>query len=367
MRDYSKNEGNDNETIDQEFIHTVFIEEGTATWCEYCPNVAKILYELYNSGDYNFYYISLIQDKNPLAEKRLTEDYNIVAFPTIYIDGGYRVLTGGTNEKSKYANSIRDAESRESPEIRVTVSAEYNKNTSELTTTILLENNETEIYNGHLKVYLTEIKSRWINQYDDGTKPYHFAFLDYIKNEEISIDSKGNTTVFNKSKISEFEVSNIAPEELMIVAVVFSSKSVKADSFPDGVEGEFDAYYADATDATEVIPGGNIPPTIGLSLPEFGMLHIRGRPILKTLLKNTILIGKTTIVANVEDDSGIEKVEFYINRKLKNTDTEEPYDYSFTKVKLLKRIIRKHTITVIAYDNEGKTSTISIDVIALFL
>ena len=360
-------EGENNETEYQEFIHTVFIEEGTATWCEYCPNVAKILYELYKSGEYNFYYVSLIQDKNTKAKKRLTEDYNIVGYPTVYIDGGYRVLVGGGNEKSEYAKAIHDAESRELPEIRVTVSAEYNENTRELTTTILLENNETKIYNGHLRVYLTEIKSRWVNKYDDGTKPDHFGFLDYIKNEKISIDSKRNTTISDKRKISEFAVSDLAPEELMIVAVIFSSESVKADSYPDGDGGEFDAYYADAADATEVVEGGNIPPTVGISLPEAGKLHILGRPILETLFKNTILIGKTTIAANVEDDSGIEKVEFYIDGKLKNTDTEEPYEYTFRKVKLLKRIVRKHAITVIAYDNEGKTKTVSIDVIAFFL
>ena len=132
--------------------------------------------------------------------------------------------------------------------------------------------------------------------------------------------------------------------------------------------GEFDAYYVDGADATEIVPGGNLPPSVGISLPEKGMLHILGRPIIKTLFKNTILIGRTTIFANAEDDSRIEKVEFYIDGILKKTDTEEPYEYSFRKIKLLKRIfLRFHTITVKAYDDEGKTRTTSLNVITFFL
>ena len=85
------------------------------------------------------------------------------------------------------------------------------------------------------------------------------------------------------------------------------------------------------------------------------------------MFKNTILIGKTTITANAEDDSSIEKVEFYIDGKLKATDTEAPYEYSFRKVKLLKRFVRIHTIEVVAYDDEGKTDTASIKAICFFL
>ena len=152
----------------------------------------------------------------------------------------------------------------------------------------------------------------------------------------------------------------------MIIGVVFNSQPVLQFSNPPE-ENEFNAYYADAANATLLIQGGNLPPTVGMSLPEAGMLHLFGKPALKTLFKRTILIGKTTITATAEDDLGIVKVEFYIDDQLKFTDTQAPYEYSFNKVKLLKRFIRQHTLKVIAYDIEDKNATLEIKVLTIFL
>ena len=66
-------------------------------------------------------------------------------------------------------------------------------------------------------------------------------------------------------------------------------------------------------------------------------------------------------------NGAVVKVKFFANGDLVGEDTEEPYEYSFRKVKLLKRFLRKHTLKVIAYDDEGKTGEGSIDVIAIFL
>jgi thiol-disulfide isomerase/thioredoxin len=371
--DEDKNNSNDDNQADKndwDFSHNVFIEEGTATWCVNCPNIAAILHELYSSGNYRFYYVSLIGDKSSTANKRLTEGYNIVGYPTVFIDGGYKILVGGAVKKSDLEKSIRNAQSRDAPEIRVKVTAEYDNKTNELITIIYAENNETELYQGTLKVYLTEIISRWVNPFkaDDGqTKPYHFGFLDYIINKDISIAGKDNTTVTDKRKITDFAVSDLNAEELMIIAAVFSKVSVDADSYPDGEGGDFKAYYADAVHGNEVFPGGNLPPTAGFENPEPGKFHLFGKPLFGTLYKRTILLGKTKIIATAKDDTGIQKVEFYIDGELKFTDEQAPYEYTLGKFKLLRRIIRKHTIEIIAYDSEGKTGSVSLDVITLLL
>jgi len=353
----------EDEDDQEEFVHTVFIEEASYTSCAPCTKVASIIDELYNSGEYNFYYVSLIEDKSDKAKKRLDEEYNVYGYPVVFIDGGYKVLSGGGIEKSEFVNAIRAAESRkDAPEININITVKYNENTSELSTTIYAVSNETEKYTGRLRIYLTEIISRW-NQAN--TKAYHYAFLDYIINEEISIAGKGDITVTYKRNITGFAVPDLAPEELMIVAVIFSSESVKADSYPSRDDkGEFDAYFADATSATLIVPGGNLPPSVGISLPETSTLHIFGRPIWKfILLKKTILIGKMIIKANASDDSGIEKVEFYLDGDLKYTDEEAPYEYEIKKAGLLRPILpRKHTITVKAYDTEGKTDDASLEV-----
>ena len=346
----------------EEFVHTVFIEEASYTSCAPCVKVASILDELYKSGEYNFYYVSLIQDKSDKAKKRIEEEYKVWGYPVVFVDGGYKVLAGGGIEKSEFVNAIRAAESRDAPEININITVKYNENTSELSTTIYAVSNETEKYTGRLRVYLTEIISRW-NQAN--TEPYHYAFLDYIIDKKISIAGKGDITETDKRNITEFAVPDLEPEELMIVAVIFSSESVKADSWPAGDKyGEFDAYFADATSATLIVPGGNLPPSVGISLPETSTLHILGQPIWKFILrKNTILIGKMIIKANASDDSGIEKVEFYLDGDLKYTDEEAPYEYEIKKAGLLRPILpRKHTITVKAYDTEGKTDDASLEV-----
>jgi hypothetical protein len=349
---------NDDNGSNDEYIRKVFLEEGAFTTCQYCPLVAKMLYELYSSGDYNFNYVTLVE-VNDIVANRLRNEYNLYGLPTVYIDGGYRVIMGGTNEKSVYTQAIQEAEKRSVPDIQVKVTAEYDNNTNTLISNVVVKNKEDKTYNGRLRVYLTEKVSRWSGPEGE---PYHFGFLDYIINEEISIEAN-ETVSFNES----WDLSDLDPENLMVMAVVFNSEKKQGYSKPPD-ENPFDAYYADAVEAAEVIEGGNLPPTVGFSLPEIGKLHIFGTPIYKFKFhKTTVLVGKTKVVANAEDDKGIEKVEFYINGNLVYEDTEGPYEYSFSKVKLFKRFVRKYTISVIAYDDEGKTGTGSIEVIAFLL
>ena len=77
----------------------------------------------------------------------------------------------------------------------------------------------------------------------------------------------------------------------------------------------------------------------------------------KTLTGNTVLLGRTTLVAYASDDSKIEKVEFYIDGTLMKTVTDEPYEWFWHQFTIGKR-----TITVQAYDDQGKTATATIDV-----
>ena len=113
-----------------------------------------------------------------------------------------------------------------------------------------------------------------------------------------------------------------------------------------------------------VVVGGNLPPEVGITSHQSGKIYLNDKLFLKflyknKLLKNTILIGKATIKAYAKDDSKIEKVEFYLDNNLVATLTSEPYEWKWTKT-----TIGRHTLKVIAYDDTGKTSTDSMDVIA---
>ena len=94
---------------------------------------------------------------------------------------------------------------------------------------------------------------------------------------------------------------------------------------------------------------------------ENGIIHKDLKP------SNIGLIGRTNVIAVAEDDSKITKVEFYIDGELLSTDTESPYEYSFRKIGFFRNIIRRHTITVKAYDDDGKTSQASREVLAFYL
>lgn len=79
------------------FTHTVFIEEGSATWCTNCPNVAADLHAIAQSGTYSFNYASLVAEtpgETEPAYSRLLTDLNRPGYPCLYYDGGHTTLIG---------------------------------------------------------------------------------------------------------------------------------------------------------------------------------------------------------------------------------------------------------------------------------
>jgi hypothetical protein len=350
-----------NNNGDEDFLHTVFIEESTSVTCRYCPNVAAILENLESTHNYRFYYVSLIIENNKAAEY-LSSIYNRYADPTVYIDGGHRVILGGLNPEANYTIAVQAAENRVVPKIRVTVAAEYKNTTNTIVANVLVENGEQSSYSGRLRVYLTEIISSQFNDYD-GAK-YRNAFVDFVINQDISVSANSDKTFS-----ANWSVGNLDYENLKLIAVVFSATGNNAFSDPPTNEYPFTAHYADATNATYVVKGArNLPPEVGILSPQKGKIYLRGNLFLQfiyksKLLKNTWLIGKASIDTYAKDDSGIAKVEIYVNDKLVATLTSPPYNWTipFTLIKK-PWIPTTYTIMVKAYDDTGKTATASIDV-----
>ena len=115
--DYNKVVGN--------FTHTVLAEEGTATWCPYCPDMANKLNTVYSSGEYPFYFVALVADKNQDAADRLSNDLNIYGYPTTFFDGGKWVLVGSGVSESTYQSRIRSTGKRDVHELNLTLSVEW--------------------------------------------------------------------------------------------------------------------------------------------------------------------------------------------------------------------------------------------------
>jgi len=93
--------------------------------------------------------------------------------------------------------------------------------------------------------------------------------------------------------------------------------------------------------------GESTPPYLKIKRPS-KHLYIFDKEVVPTIFGNTIVVGKVTIEIDVHDESGIERVEFYIDDVLKFTDYDEPYSWLWNEF-----AIGWHVIKVIAYDNSG--------------
>ena len=169
-----------------DFTHSVFIEECTATWCPNCPFCAEALYNLYHSGNYDFSYVTLIHDVNPNAKERLDEFtmgiYRGYAFPTSYFDGGILNMVGRgstiAQTESAYGDIIEEVGHRDIRQpIDLMTTVEWLEN-AKIRVNIEVTNNGNNLYFGKIRSYVTEIESRW-NHYDGS--PYHYEFLDFAE------------------------------------------------------------------------------------------------------------------------------------------------------------------------------------------
>ncbi|MCD6468841.1 MAG: hypothetical protein J7L32_06015 [Thermoplasmata archaeon] len=91
--------------------------------------------------------------------------------------------------------------------------------------------------------------------------------------------------------------------------------------------------------------------------PKKGYLYIFDRETASTLFGNTIILGKITIEVNTTLPD-LEKTEFYIDDKLKQIDTQPPYEWVWDET-----VFGRHKIMVIVYNSTGYTGGDEMDVI----
>ncbi|RLF60506.1 MAG: hypothetical protein DRN37_02620, partial [Thermoplasmata archaeon] len=106
----------------------------------------------------------------------------------------------------------------------------------------------------------------------------------------------------------------------------------------------FNAY---AVDAVAVSIPENSPPSVSIVSPKSGYLYILDREIFK--FPKTVIIGKKTVEIHAFDESGMEKVEVYVDGKLRATLHDE-YTWTWSD-------FGSHTLTVAAYDQQGLNAT----------
>jgi len=364
-------DGNGNGNIDEypwDSTHFVFVEEATGKDCVPCLKIGKRLHELDDLGKYPFYYISLIMEQEETAEY-VNKQYNYYTYPSVYIDGGYKTIFGGGSESvANIEKFIKNAMTRDFSSVYINVSAEWDENKSEISINGKIKNDGNSAYKGKLRIFLAEIiTTEWV---DASKKPFHYGSHSIIANEDVEIPSK---ELQNFSKT--IDSTDLDPENLIIFAAIYNSKTVKRDSDPNNFDRngnhEFDAHFADNVAAAEVVKGGNLPPFVAIDMPEYNHLHISGKPRFEFILlfqHKTFTIGKIDIKANVTDEEGIDRVEFFLDNESLFIDEDEPYEYTIEKIGSFRTFLpRKHTIKIEAWDKKGKSNTADIDVFTIFI
>jgi hypothetical protein len=106
-------------------------------------------------------------------------------------------------------------------------------------------------------------------------------------------------------------------------------------------------------------------PIVEITSPGKGFLYINLRDIIvmKIPFISTIVLGKIDVTIDATDSqSGVNKVEFYIDDELQSTDTTAPFTWSWTE----RGLFLPYTIKVTAYDNAGNTQSDQIKLWKIF-
>ncbi|MBC7081578.1 MAG: PKD domain-containing protein [Thermoplasmatales archaeon] len=121
----------------------------------------------------------------------------------------------------------------------------------------------------------------------------------------------------------------------------------------DGLTSQSQTWHFRTKDIT--------PPDVSIIEPKENHLCIGNFSI---PFFKTFYIGKIKVIVNASDEqSGLQKIEFYVNGKLEATIYEEPYEWVWNEDTLYDL----HKLEVVAYDNDGNYAKDSIEAIVLNL
>lgn len=211
----------------EDFTHTVFVEYGTLTTCPPCVTASSQLYNIYNTGDLDFYYVTLVWDEGNFNVRGRLTDLGVVGVPDVYFDGGYRRVLGGQPDENSYRTAITQSGEREVPDIDIDVDVAW-LGGGKLKIAVTVTNNEVEEFSGHIRTYVVEKESRWN---DNGGNPYHYAALDIPIDRSLAVAKSqpgqlGDTYTFTKTWFgSIFGFGDITKENIIVIASVFDADS----------------------------------------------------------------------------------------------------------------------------------------------
>jgi thiol-disulfide isomerase/thioredoxin len=200
------------------YTHTVLVEAGTASWCPPCATAAGVMNTLFSSGKYDFYYVALVSDKNPYANARCSE-LGVSSIPDYVFDGGFTRHVGSGGIPNNYITRLNNCGERVVSDIDLNLDIQWNGDAT-IDVNLDIVNNEDSTYNGHVHVYVTEIKSRWNT---NSGQPYHCAMIgNYALNENVDITTGQTSTLSTTWDGNAYDFSDIEEDNILVVATIFN-------------------------------------------------------------------------------------------------------------------------------------------------
>jgi hypothetical protein len=218
-----ENESNIPITTMQEFTHTVFVEYATLTTCPPCVTASNQLYSIYNSGNFDFYYVSLVSNEGNANVKGRVVELGVTGVPDVFFDGGYRRIKGGQSSELPYRNAITASGERDVSDIDINMDVTWQGN-AKIKIDITVINNEAEEFKGRIRTYIVEKDSRW-NDYSG--KPYHYAAIDIPIDKDLSVVRTEAIPLGESYTISKtwrgglIGFGDITKENIIVIASVF--------------------------------------------------------------------------------------------------------------------------------------------------
>ena len=232
------------EISDEQFTHTVFAEEFTATWCVYCPSAAENLMLIYEDApgepyyDDNFFFVALITDVNDKADDRMGDFPDVTGYPTVIFDGNDEKVSGGQSSTANYEQAIDTTGQRDDTDISLEIEMNHLGN-DKLDISIGMTWDEdgsfsNPTFNGYVRAYIVEKISRY-NNYDGD--PYHFGFLDYAFDQTVELEPREKqslSTIWTGGDHQDKngnDFSDIDYDNINVFVAFFNDESTASDKY----------------------------------------------------------------------------------------------------------------------------------------
>ena len=237
-------DGKDNE-------HTVLVELKAATNCPYCPYQENAIPNL--DGEYE--YVTLAFQTyygvgwNDASENRESELDQGDGFPTSYYDGGYdKVVGGGSGIQTPMQNALDSAAGRTVADVDLNLNVIW-KGNAEIDIGFEVTNTGSSTYDGHLRIYIVEIESRYNNYYG---QPMENALLSLPSDEDFSVNPSSTWTTSFTWDGNTHGYGDITSDNILVIAAVFDQST---------------DYVDDTISST---PAPNVEPTASFSYNPIG-------------------------------------------------------------------------------------------------